>query len=166
MPTEEIERYRREGIDLEEVADAVERMEARGEFQGEDVPETGFVPFDPFVPPDASKLPHFPVDSLPPVLRYMVKAAAENLQVAVDMTAVAGLAVASLCVQGKFIINPKPGWVEPLNLYAAVIARPSDRKTPALAVMTRPLHVFEKEENTRRAPMVEQYRTKKRKYSI
>lgn len=161
MPAEEIERYRREGISLEEVADALGRMEARGEFQREDAPDTGFVPFVPFVPPDASKLPRFPVDSLPPVLRYMAKAAADNLQVAADMTAVAGLTVAALCVQGKFIINPKPGWIEQLNLYAAVIARPSDRKTPALSVMTRPLHAFEKEENERRAPMVEQYRTKK-----
>ena len=161
MPAEEVERYRREGISLDEVADALERMEERGEFQREDTPDTGFAPFDPFVPPDASKLPRFPVDSLPPALRYMAKAAAENLQVAIDMTAVAGLAVAALCVQGKFIINPKPGWIEQLNLYAAVIARPSDRKTPALSVMTRPLHAFEKEENQRRAPMVEQYRTKK-----
>lgn len=120
-----------------------------------------FAPFEPFVPPDASKLPSFPINSLPPSLRYMAKAAADNLQVAVDMTAVAGLAVAALCVQGKFIISPKPGWVEPLNLYASVIARPSDRKTPALSVMSRPLHNFEKEENDRRAPMVEQYRAKK-----
>lgn len=162
MPAEEIERYRREGISLEELADAIERKEARGEplYDGDPSVEA-FAPFDPFVPPDASRLPPFPVNSLPPALRYMAKATAENLQVAVDMTAVAGLAVASLCVQGKFIINPKPGWIEQLNLYAAVIARPSDRKTPALSVMTRPLHAFEKEENERRAPMVEQYRTKK-----
>lgn len=118
--------------------------------------------FVPFVPPDTSRLPPFPADSLPPPLRYMAKAAAVNLQVAVDMTAVAALAVASLCVQGRFVVNPKPGWIEQLNLYAAVIARPSGRKTPALSVMTRPLHVFEREENERRAPMVEQYRTKKR----
>lgn len=161
IPAEEIEKYRKGGISLEEVADALERMEARGELPVEDAPDTGFVPFDPFVPPDASRLPPFPVDSLPPSLRYMAKAAAENLQVSVDMTAVAGLAVSSLCVQGKLIINPKPGWIEQLNLYAAVIARPSDRKTPALSVMTRPLHAFEREENERRAPMVEQYRTKK-----
>lgn len=123
--------------------------------------EASFVPIVPFVPPDVSRLLPFPVESLPPPLRKMAKAAAENLQVAVDMTAVAGLTVISLCVQGKFIINPKPGWIEQLNLYAAVGARPSDRKTPALAVMTRPLHAFEKAENERRAPLVEQYRTKK-----
>ncbi len=162
IPAEEVERYQREGLSLDEVADAVERIEARGESLQTDAAETPFAPFDPFVPPDASRLPPFPAASLPAPLRKMAQAAAENLQVAADMTAVAGLAVAALCVQGKFIINPKPGWIEQLNLYAAVIARPSDRKTPALAVMTRPLHAFEKAENERRAPMVEKYRTEKR----
>lgn len=120
-----------------------------------------FAPFEPFTPPDTSKLPAFPVECLPPVLRDMAQAAAVNLQVAVDMTAVAGLAVVALCVQGKFIINPKPGWLEQLNLYAAVVARPSDRKTPALDLMSRPVYAFEKEENERRAPLVEEYRTKR-----
>lgn len=120
-----------------------------------------FAPFEPFTPPDTSKLPAFPVECLPPVLRDMAQAAAVNLQVAVDMTAVAGLAVMALCVQGKFMINPKPGWMEQLNLYAAVVARPSDRKTPALALMSRPVYAFEKEENERRAPLVEEYRTKR-----
>ena len=99
--------------------------------------------------------------SLPPVLRNMAASAAENLQVDPGMTAVAGLAVAALCVQGKYIINPKPGWVEPLNLYASVIARPSERKTPAQAVMTRPLYAFEKEENQRRAPLIDEYLMKR-----
>lgn len=120
----------------------------------------GFAPFEPFVPPDTSKLPPFPVEYLPPVLQDMAAAAAVNLQVAVDMAAVAELAVMALCVQGKFIINPKPGWLEQLNLYAAIVARPSDRKTPALALMTRPVHAFEKEENERRAPRVDEYRMK------
>lgn len=91
----------------------------------------------------------------------MAEGAAENLQVDHGMTAVSALTVAALCVQGKFIINPKPGWVEPLNLYAAVIARPSERKTPTLSVMTRPVYKFEKEENQRRAPLIDAYRTKR-----
>jgi len=146
-------------VTVDEVAEAIRAKQARGEPL--DDKEEAFVPFVPFVLTDASRLPTFPIQSLPPVLRYMAKSAAENLQVAVDMTAVAGLAIASLCIQGKFIINPKPGWIEQLNLYAAVIAHPSDRKTPAMSVMARPLHAFEKEENERRAPLVEEYRTRK-----
>ncbi|MDE7219002.1 MAG: hypothetical protein K2O45_05200, partial [Oscillospiraceae bacterium] len=73
-------------------AESFEQLIVAGEI---DPPsQENFAPFDPFVPPDASWLPPFPVNSLPPVLCYMAKAAAENLQVAVDMTAVAGLAVA------------------------------------------------------------------------
>ena len=128
-------------VSVDEVAEAIRAKQARGEPL--DDKEEAFVPFDPFVTTDASRLPTFPIQSLPPVLRYMAKSAAENLQVAVDMTAVAGLAIASLCIQGKFIINPKPGWIEQLNLYAAVIAHPSDRKTPAMSVMARPLHAFD-----------------------
>lgn len=77
------------------------------------------------------------------------------------MAAVSVLTVMSRCVQGKFIINPKAGWVEPLNLYAAVIARPSDRKTPVLDLTARPLHTYEREENERRAPLAEAYKMKK-----
>ena len=80
MPVEEIERYRKEGVSLEEVADALERMEARGELPVEDAPDTGFVPFDPFVPPDASKLPAFPLDSLPPSLPAEAPDAAVTLR--------------------------------------------------------------------------------------
>ena len=163
IPLHEIRKMmEKNGFSVEEIAEAVERMEASGEpLHDTDEAFAPFAPFDPFVPPDTSKLPPFPVDKLPPVLKYMAKAAAENIQVAVDMTAIAGLTAAALCIQGKFVISPKPGWIEPLNLYAAVVARPSERKTPALAVMTRPIHQFEKEENERRAPLVEQYRTKK-----
>lgn len=121
-----------------------------------------FAPFEPFPPPNTSRLPAFPIQALPDALQRMTAAAAENLQVDTGMTAAAGLAVASICIQGKFIINPKPGWVEPLNLYTAVIARPSERKTPALAVMTRPLFAYEKEENERRAPLVSEYQMKKK----
>lgn len=87
----------------------------------------------------------------------MAVAAAENLQVDPGMTAVAALAVAGLSVQGRFNISPKIGWIEPLNIYAVVVTRPSERKTPAQDVMSRPIYSFEKEENKRRKPLVDDY---------
>lgn len=120
----------------------------------------GFAPFSPFTPPDTTKLPAFPVDCLPPVLRDMAVAIAENLQVAVDMPALAELAVAALCIHGKFIINPKPGWVEPLNLYAVTVARPSDRKSPTLRACAKHVYSYVTEENFRRKPLVDEYNMK------
>ena len=167
-----IEKHRRDGLSYEQQAQAVASMIARGEPLDEIIgEETGtiqpedsrptFAPFEPFEPPDTTKLPAFPVEYLPPILKEMAIAAAESIQVSVDMTAVSILTVTSLCVQGKFIINPKPGWVEPVNLYTAVIARPSDRKTPVLDLMTRPVHTYEREENETRAPLVEAYKMKR-----
>lgn len=120
-----------------------------------------FAPFDPFSRPDLSTLPLFPVGCLPPVLRDMANAVAENIQVAVDMPAVAVLAVAALCVQGKFIINPKPGWIEALSLYAVTVARPSDRKSPTLRACTKHIYDYVREENERRAPLVDDYNMKR-----
>lgn len=120
-----------------------------------------FAPFKPFEPPDTSKLPEFPVDCLPPVLRDMAAAIAENIQVAVDMPAVAELAVAALCLQGKFIINPKPGHIESLNLYAVTVARPSDRKSPTLRACTKHVYDYVREENIRRQPLVDEYNMKR-----
>lgn len=172
LPLDVIERHRRDGLSYEQQAQAVSAMIARGgsldEIIGEETgtiqPEDSrppFAPFVPFEPPDTAKLPAFPVEHLPPILKEMAIAAAESIQVSVDMTAVSILTVTSLCVQGKFIINPKPGWVEPVNLYTAVIARPSDRKTPVLDLMTRPIHTYEREENETRAPLVEAHKMKR-----
>ncbi len=121
----------------------------------------GFAPYEPFEPPDASKLPTFPVERLPPVLRDFAQAVAENLQVAVDMPSLQVLAVMALCLQGKFIINPKPGWVEPLNLYAVTVARPSDRKSPTVQACTRHLREWVREENAQRRPLVDEYNMKR-----
>lgn len=122
-----------------------------------DIDGSPFAPFEPFAPPDTSKLPPFPVECLPPVLRDMAQATAENLQVAVDMPALEALAVAALCLQGKFILNPKPGWIEALSLYVAIVALPSERKSPSIKVITRPVYEFVKKENERRRPHVEEY---------
>lgn len=123
--------------------------------------EKSFVPFDPFVPPDISKNPVFPAEELTDVLRNFVVALAEDLQVAVDMPAVSVLAAISLCAQKKFLINPKPGWLEPVNLYASVVALPSERKSSVQAAVMSPIHEFVKAENERRRTQVEEYQTRK-----
>lgn len=148
------------GYDLEEYR-ARERAQAFSPQVTENSISAIFAIFEPFSPPDTSKLPAFPVEALPPVLRDMAAATAENLQVAVDMPALAELTVAALCLQGKFIINPKPGWLEPLNLYSVIVALPSDRKSPTMKVITRHVYEFVKEENVRLRPLVDEYNMKR-----
>lgn len=120
-----------------------------------------FRPFRPFSSPDISKLPLFPVECLPPALQNYAQAIADSKQVSVDMAAVACLAMVSLAVQGKVLVNPKPGWIEPVNLYAVVVALPSDRKSPTLQAVTAPVYDYVKAENERRAPEIDRYQTEK-----
>ena len=104
----------------------------------EEEPEPdGFAPFEPFDEGQADDLPGFPVEALPPVMGDYAQAIATSLQVPADMPAVGLLAAVSLAVQGVYKVNPKPGWLEPLNLYIAVVAKPSERKSPVLAEISR-----------------------------
>jgi hypothetical protein len=106
-------------------------------------------------------LPPFPVNELPPVVESYVRAAAETTQTSPDMAAVASLAVLALCLQGKFKIEGKKDWIEPLNLYTLVIAPPAERKSAVMALMGEPVKQFENAENDRLAPYIEQNKIEK-----
>ena len=72
--------------------------------------------------------PSFPLERLPEVVRRYALELAQDLQVPADMTAICALSVLSICLQGKYKVSPKPGWVEPLNLFTLIIAPPGERK--------------------------------------
>ena len=96
----------------------------------------------------------FPIFSLPIKLQQLVKAISEDLQVNVDMVAVCILTIYSTVLQGNFKVHIKNDWYEPLNLFCIVIAPPSERKSPVLNILTKPLLDYEKEENERLKPII------------
>lgn len=99
--------------------------------------------WDKPIPFDNQKLPPFPVDALPQTIRDYVVAVSETTQTPVDMSATVSLGVLALCVQGKYQIQGKPDWIEPLNLYTVVVADPSERKSAVIKHMTKPIDNFE-----------------------
>lgn len=102
-------------------------------------------------------LPAFPCECLPSNIRKYVEAVAENLQVPVDMSATAALAVLALCMSKKYRIDcNNKGWTEPLNLYCVLIAPPSERKSPLLRKMTDIIYEYENQENKRNKERIEQ----------
>lgn len=107
-------------------------------------------------------LPPFPVDAFPPALRDYVLAVAETTQTKVDMSATAALAVLALCQQGKFRIKGKDDWIEPLNLFAVIVAEPSERKSAVINFMTHPVSRYESEYNQQHAAAIERSRMEKR----
>ena len=95
-------------------------------------------------------LPEFPIHTFENPLRAYIEEVAEELQVPTAMVATAVITTISLCNQGKYLIQGKEGWKEPVNLYSLIVARPSERKTPTMVKVVKPLVEYEKEENERR----------------
>ena len=114
------------------------------------------IPFEEF------SLPPFPVEALPPAVRYYVLAVAESTQTPVDMGASAALAIMALCEQGKFRIRGKADWSEPLNIFAVIVAEPSERKSAIISLITKPVNEFEAEQNRENAAALESSRMNKR----
>lgn len=102
------------------------------------------------IPFDEYNLPAFPVDALPAILRDYVKAVAETTQTSPDMAATAALAILAICAQGKCNIKGKSDWIEPLNIFAVIIAAPAERKSAVMKIMTAPLEEYERKINCER----------------
>lgn len=120
-----------------------------------------FVSFVSLYHNSKKKLAEFPVEVLPTEIKPYIKAVSESLQVPVDMTATFVLTIISLCVQKKYVIQVKQDWVEPLNLYTLVVARPSERKSPTLKETLRPITAHVKAENELRKPLISEYKLKR-----
>lgn len=104
----------------------------------------------------------FPADAFPADLRDFILAVAESTQTPVDMAGTAALSILSVCLQGKYRVQGKEDWLEPLNTYVLVVASPSERKSAVLNQMLRPLNAYEAQVNKRDAALVEASRMRKR----
>ena len=89
-------------------------------------------------------LPAFPLDALPPVLRDYAQNVSKCIQVPIDLTAMAGLAMLSFATSRVWDVQVLPSYIEPTNLYVAVAMEPGSRKTAALNAMSAPLIEVEK----------------------
>jgi replicative DNA helicase len=105
-----------------------------------DDPEPAAPEWEPFVPLDAiADLPVFPVKALPDWGAAMVEAVAESTQTPLDLPGVVYLGVLAVAAGGRAEVEVKPGWREPVNLYAAPAMPPGSRKSAVFREMTTPL---------------------------
>jgi replicative DNA helicase len=97
-------------------------------------------------------LPPFPVDALPKILRAWVLAESEATQTPPDLAAMLALAACSAAVSKRVVIEVKPGYTEPSNLFIAVVLPPGERKSAVFNDAVAPLREWEQEEGVRRRP--------------
>ena len=119
------------------------------------------IKWDTPIPFEKPTLPTFPIDALPKIIKDYVVAVAETTQTPVDMAATASLAIMSLCMQGRYRIDGKADWNEPVNLYTLIIAEPSERKSAIISFMTRPVNEYELNYNNTNAGRFEASRMRK-----
>jgi replicative DNA helicase len=87
----------------------------------------------------AITIPGFPVDALPDAIAEMVHAVSEATQTDPAMAGTSALSALAACTGGHAEIEIRPGWREPLCIYAVTIAKPGERKSAVQSVMARPL---------------------------
>jgi hypothetical protein len=104
----------------------------------------------PLLGPTA-RVPTFPTELLPAWQRDWVLATAEATQTPPDLPGMLSMAVAGAALAGKFRLEVRPGWVEPLNVFAVVALPPGERKTAVFKEALKPVVTYEAEERARMA---------------
>ena len=86
---------------------------------------------------------------------------ADSLQVDYGMAAANVLGALSAAAVGSYGLRVKADYFEPLHLFIAIGANPSDRKSACMKLIFQGLYDYEKEEVARRAPAVKHYKESK-----
>ena len=119
-------------------------------------------PWPAVVPFDVRDLPVFPTGALPDVLRRWVEAESLATQTPVDLAGLLALAVCGASVAGRVEVEPRPGWREPVNFFAAVLLEPGNRKSAVFGDATGPLRELEAELVDRARPDVARAQSQRR----
>jgi hypothetical protein len=103
------------------------------------------LPWPGLEPFNVLDLPEFPTRALPGVLRQWVEAESHATQTPADLPALLALAVCSVGIARRVVVEPRPGWREPVNLFTAVLLEPGNRKSAVFNEAMKPLRELEAE---------------------
>jgi putative DNA primase/helicase len=92
---------------------------------------------------DECVLPEIKADYLPNELSEFAKALALEAEVSESMTVMAILGVLSVVLAKHFVVSPKSGWLEPVNLYMLIALPPGNNKSLVLKRCRKPLEQWE-----------------------
>ena len=107
------------------------------------------IPFNDF------DLPGFPINTYPEVFKTYAESVAEHTQTSIDMPAMSIIGVIATAVQGKMQMESKANYIEPLNVYVLIIAKPAERKSGVNQETTSILKDYEKRKNDELKPQID-----------
>ena len=111
---------------------------------------------------DRPALASFPFGVLPDILRDWVSATAEATQTPSDLAGLLALAVCAGAVARRVEIEAGRGYMEPLNLYVAVLLDPANRKSSVFRSATAPLRAIERDLIKAKGPEIARAKTERR----
>ena len=120
-------------------------------------------PWETPVPLDSGAVEAFPLDVLPDVLGDYVRGVRDFAEVPADLPGLLALGTVAAAVARKTRVEVRPGYAEPLNVFAAVAMPPGERKSWVFAETTRPLVEYERELLDRMGPEIAEAQSRARK---
>ncbi len=88
-----------------------------------------------------------PARLLPPVIGKFAAELAHTTETPEALSVMTILGVISTAVAKRFVVSPKEGWLEPINIYTLVALPPANHKSLVLQRCTKPLVEWEKEQS-------------------
>ena len=105
---------------------------------------------------DENQPPAMDPNILPGPVGDMARAETIETETPIELATGLGITAIATACQGKIIIEVKPGYREPLNLWVIVALDPANRKTSVLSRMTAPLTAWEREQHKQMEPWVKE----------
>lgn len=118
-------------------------------------------PWDEPVPLYEHHLPVFPTEIYPPWIRNYVKDLAQTTQTPEDLAGMLVPAICATALSKKFVIEMRPGWKEPLNIYTMVVLPSGERKSPVFEDCIEPIQEYERTQIEFLRPEMEEMKTQK-----
>ncbi|MBA3010014.1 MAG: DUF3987 domain-containing protein [Proteobacteria bacterium] len=93
---------------------------------------------------------------LPDIVGDMAKAVSIETETPIELAVGLILSVLATACQGKIIIQIKPGYQEPLNIWVVTALGPANRKSSVLIKITKPLNQWERWKHAELEPAIKQ----------
>jgi hypothetical protein len=101
-------------------------------------------------------VPPFPVEILPHLLRQWSEAVALDLQVPVDLPASLGIGLIAAGAARKYVVQPRDGFIEPVNLFVMALLPPGERKTQTFKRAIAPVQELQREAREQAKPLIQE----------
>ena len=98
----------------------------------------------------------------PPCIAGIIEAVVEFAEVPVELPGLMALGVLATASQKKYEIAGDGSYKEPLNLFVCPALDPGNRKTSVVAILTKPLRVWERDQRAELAPVIREAESERR----